>query len=67
MTYDKAQLIYKKRHGIIAKSCWIADVKRKHGKTTRKSWNRIGKNPKYPCPNDVFLKLGKILKELQMI
>lgn len=67
MTYKQASNIYKKRQGKTVKSCWIADVKRKHGKIKRQSWNRIGTKPKYPCPDDIFLKLEKILKELNMV
>ena len=67
MTYKKAQIIYKKRYDRNVKTCWIADVKRKHGKTKYHSWNRIGVKPKYPCPDDIFPKLEKILIELQMI
>ena len=67
MTYEKAQTIYKKCHDKTVKTCWIADVKRKHGKTKHQSWNRIGIKPKYPCPVNVFPKLEKILKELKMI
>ena len=67
MTYLQAQRIYKKRHRKVVKTCWIADIKSKHGKTTRKAPNRIGKKPRYPCPNHVHPKLEKILKELRMI
>ena len=67
MTYLQVQRIYKKRYGIVVQTCWIADIKSKHGKTTRKAPNRIGKKPKYPCPNDIRPKLEKILKELRMI
>ena len=67
MTYTEAQEIYKKRYGKTVKTCWIADIKRKHGKTKYKSWNRIGSVPKYPCPDHVFDKLEKTLKELRMI
>lgn len=67
VTYEKAQIIYKKRYRRTVKTCWIADIKRKHGKTKCQSWNRIGTKPKYPCPTDIFPKLEKILKELQMI
>jgi len=45
MTYLQAQRIYKKRHRKVVKTCWIADIKSKHGKTTRKAPNRIGKKP----------------------
>jgi len=67
MTYPQAQKIYKKRHRKGVKNCWIADIKSKHGKKTRKAPNRIFKKPKYPCPEDVKEKLEKILKELGMI
>ena len=67
VTYDKAQIIYKKRYGKTVKTCWIADIKRQHGKTKHKSWNRISAKPKYPCPDHVFSNLEKILKELRMI
>jgi len=67
VTYEKAQRIYKQRHGRAVKTCWIADVKRRHGRTERESWNRIGTEPKYPCPAHVFPKLEKILRELNMI
>ena len=67
MTYHQAQKIYKKRYRKTVKTCWIADIKSKHGKTTRKAPNRISKKPKYPCPDDVHPKLEKILKELGMI
>ena len=33
MSYKQAQELYKERHGKTAKTCWIADVKREHGKT----------------------------------
>ena len=67
VTYLRAQMIYKKRHGKTVKTCWIADVKRKHGKTTHQAHNRSSSKPKYPCPADVYPNLEKILLELGMI
>lgn len=67
VTYEKAQALYRERHGKTVKTCWIADVLRKHGRTKRKASNRLGAEPKYPCPDNVLLKLEKILKELNMI
>lgn len=67
MTYSQAQRIYKKRHRKVVKTCWIADIKSKYGKITKKAPNRIGKKPMYPCPEDISPKLEKILKELRMI
>lgn len=55
MTYKEIQESYKNEYGTTIKSCWIADVKRKLGKTTRKAYNRISKKKvKYPCPNNVI-------------
>ena len=67
VTYEKAQALYRERHGKTVKTCWIADILRKHGRTKRESWNRLGADPKYPCPGSVFTNLEKILKELNMI
>ena len=67
MTYEEAQKLYKKNYGKVVKTCWIADILRSHGKTKRKSWNRIGDKPMYPCPENVRPKLEIVLKELKMI
>jgi len=66
-TYKEAQISYKKRYSGTVKTCWIADIRSKHGRTARKAINRIGKKPKYPCPDNIRPKLEKILKELKMI
>lgn len=67
MTYEKAQTIYKTRHGRTIKICWIANVKKKYKATKRQTLKRIGIKPKYPCPVDIFSNLEKIFKELHMI
>lgn len=51
MTYKQIQDLAKKELGRTLKSCWIADVKRKLGMTTRIAYNRISSSKvKYPCP-----------------
>ncbi|RXR17371.1 hypothetical protein EQG63_11190 [Flavobacterium amnicola] len=53
MTYKSIQELYKETFNRTIKTCWIADVKRELGQTTRKSYNRLDDNTvKYPCPND---------------
>ncbi|TPG45332.1 hypothetical protein [Flavobacterium pectinovorum] len=53
MTYKTIQELYKKQFNKTIKTCWIADVKRELGLTTRISKNRINKDSvKYPCPNE---------------
>ena len=66
MSYKEVQERYKKRHGKVAKSSWIAHVLSDHGKTRSRSPARIG-DYKYPCPDEERPKLEKILKELKMI
>ncbi len=52
-TYKNIQDEYKKLYKKSIKSCWIADVKRELGLTTRQAYNRISDSSvKYPCPNE---------------
>lgn len=67
MTYKQAEILYKKMHGKTIKTCWIADVLRSHGLTKHNAWNRAGKDPKYPCPDNIKQKLEAILQDLNMI
>ena len=67
-SYRQVQEAYSRRHGRTVKTCWIADVKRKHGKTVRQAHNRIDPaEPKYPCPDDIYPKLEKVMRDLGMI
>jgi hypothetical protein len=66
MGYSEVQKLFKKRHGKLAKSSWIAHILSDHGKTRMKSPARKG-DYKYPCPPEERPKLEKILKELGMI
>jgi hypothetical protein len=53
VTYKNIQDDMHQRHRITVKTCWIADVKRQHGKISRKAHNRINpRQVKYPCPPD---------------
>ena len=65
MTYKVIQKLYKEEFGRTIKSCWIADVKRQLGLTTRKSYNRLSEDEvKYPCPNGEIKKwLTEVLKK----
>ena len=67
MTYKQAESLYKKTYGKTIKPCWIADILRSHRLTKRKAWNRIGINPKYPCPVSIKQKLEGILQDVNMI
>lgn len=67
MTYHQASTLYLQRYERTIKDCWIADLKRFYGKTSRVATNRIGNTIKNPCPERIWSKLEKILKELRMI
>ena len=64
MTYKEIQDCYEKKFNKTLKTCWIADVKRLLGQTTRIASNRIRKNAvKYPCTDKPTKKwLIKVLK-----
>lgn len=50
------------------KTCWIADIKRKHGLTTRQAHNRISTNSvTNPCPSDKVADIESALKYFKMI
>lgn len=67
MTYKQIQAEYRQRYGRTVKTCWIADVKRKHGKTTRVAPNRAGEEPQEPCPAHIFPKLEELMNELGVV
>jgi hypothetical protein len=64
-TYREIQEDIRRRHQITVKTCWIADIKRRHGKTSRLASNRLDpKKVKYPCPQDKQRLIEESLKRL---
>lgn len=65
MTYKNIQQLYKDQFNKTIKTCWIADVKRELGLTTRILKNRISnKTVKYPCPDgEIKIWLREILTQ----
>lgn len=63
MTYKVISEIYKRHYDRTIKTCWIADIKRQLGLTTRKAYNR-GKGPvKYPCPSvEIGVRIKRIIE-----
>lgn len=66
MAYKEAQQLYKKKHGKLARTSWIAQILSEHGKTSGPAHSRKG-DYKYPCPASERKNLEKLLKELKMI
>jgi len=62
MNYKAIQIAYRQRYKRTVKTCWIAEVKRKHGKTTRVAPNRKGE-PKVKCPEYILPKLEALMEE----
>ncbi len=65
MTYKEIQECYKRHFNKSVKTCWIADVKREMGLTTRIAYNRIDNNKvRYPCSDpEIRKRLIKILRK----
>lgn len=66
-SYRQVQEAYRTRYSRTVKTCWIADVKRRHGKIARRAYNSSGLEPKYPCPEGVYKRLEEVMKDLGMI
>lgn len=67
-TYKEIQQYIKKKYSTTIKTCWIADVKRAHGLTKRKSYNRLSPHSvKYPCPDKHHDKIEDALKHFKSI
>lgn len=63
MNYKAIQIAFYAVYGRTVKSCWIAEVGRKHGKTTRVASNRKGA-PKVKCPEYILPKLEALMKDM---
>jgi hypothetical protein len=62
-TYKDIQDDIQQRHLVAIKTCWIADVKRKYGKTKRIAPNRLDPlRAKYPCPLDKQVLIEESLR-----
>lgn len=61
-TYKKIQEEYKQLYGRSIETCWIADVKRSLGLTTRKAYNRISDTSvKYSCLDEHKARIKGII------
>ena len=63
-TYRRIGSVVKLRHGYFPAPCWIADVKARHGLTTRVAHNRRGPGRVKPCPPDRVAHIEEALKAL---
>jgi hypothetical protein len=58
----------RRRHGYVAKTCWIAAVKRTHGLTRGPSPNRRDPHhPLHPCPAGKVADIEAALRRFRMI
>jgi hypothetical protein len=64
-TYKNIQEDIRQKHHVTVKTCWIADVKRQHGQTSRIAPNRLDpERAKYPCPQDKRKLIEESLRRL---
>jgi hypothetical protein len=66
-TYRQIQDRVKTSAGYVPKTCWIADVKEKHGLTRRQAPNRQTAARMYPCPADKKISIEAALRHFGMI
>jgi len=67
-TYKEIQKNVKENYGVTIKTCWIADVKDKHGLISRPATNRISLKTKvYPCPEKYVEMIEDTLRFFKMI
>lgn len=67
-TYKDIQEYVKKKYSKTVKTCWIADVKRSHGLTKRKSPNRLTPNSvTNPCPDEHREKIEDALRHFNCV
>ena len=63
MTYREIQEHVKRWTGRTVKTCWIAEVKRELGLTTRKAWNSGHGIGAPACPPDLKVAIRRCLVE----
>jgi len=67
-TYLEIQSFVYERHGFVAQTCWIADVKAEYGLTARIAPNRVNKSSRAkPCPDGKRKAIEEALKHFRMI
>ena len=66
-TYKEIQEHVKTKFGFVPKTCWIADLKHRHGLTKRTAPNRQGTQRAYPCPPDKRKAIESSFKHFGLI
>jgi len=61
-TYAQIQAHVRELTGRVPKTCWIADIKARHGLTSRIAPNRRGLDRLYPCPSDMVEPIEAVLR-----
>jgi len=65
MSYLTVKAKYRQRHDRpVIQTCWIADVKERHGLTRGPAPNRKGEKSSKPCPPDIFPKLEALMLDM---
>ena len=65
-TYKQSTECVRRQIGQTVKTCWIAEVKREKGLTTRRAWNRGLGVGALPCPPQYKDVIRKCLSSLNV-
>lgn len=66
--YKKIIAYTKETYGCMVKTCWIADMKERHGLPVRKASNRIDPNVRTnPCPDKYAEIISDAFRHFNMI
>ena len=66
-TYKQIQEFVKREHGILPKTCWIADVKEQAGLPVKRAWNRQTDKRVEPCPKEKIVPILDAFRHYGMI
>lgn len=67
-TYKEIQNYISSKYNVVVQTCWIAEMKEKHGLTTRIAPNRISFESRVkPCPEDKIELISEAFKHFEMI
>ena len=61
-SYSDIQTYVTERHGVVVKTCWIADVKEQVGLHPKAAPNRKGPERENPCPRDKIPLIEEALR-----
>lgn len=66
-TYEQIREEIKRRFHVGVKTCWIADIKERHGLTRGAARKRLKRGRANPCPPRYLAIIEEVMQDLGMI